>query len=606
MLVPHKYRHASHTTTYTMTLTFVYIFHLGLLYNTNIHEHHGCTSHIQISPTLLPDTYTYTNSYTHLLGSLGMSPGRLGPKYSSQNIKPGSYRGLMLLLLLCGDTGALTNPGPRAPKYPCQLCRHAVKWGQRAIQCDRCCEASIHKGWYHVSCVGGFTAAYDGLVGQSLSWICWECGAPNYSSSLSRSPIPNYNRFSSLDPDLSPPPQPPTPTSSLGRTDVRDRQLGARPRRDPNDNSSPTYYRRQDTTAPDSSSFTRPRHPTQSTPNHPANRLQSLSITPITIPDHISTPTSLTNPTRDDSLNIRESSDLRLIILNFRSIINKRAAFHHTLSTYDPDIVIGTETWLTPDIHDSEVFPTDSPYNMTLHRKDRQDGNHGGVLIATKPGLVATPANELNVNSEIIWIKLQIQGCRSLFVGSFYRPPNSNVEYLQTLDESLSKIDPSKNIWLAGDFNLPDINWTAQAPLDNPIHGSDIILPDTDRKTLHENFIDIINTHSLTQTVLEPTRTQASVRRNNPNIRHCITSNTLDLFLTNNISLITRTRVLPGLSDHEMVLIDANIRPQIQKQLPRNIYLYNRADMDAITQDLADFRDDFLNNDPMTNSVEVN
>ncbi|KAK3870887.1 hypothetical protein Pcinc_023913 [Petrolisthes cinctipes] len=242
---------------------------------------------------------------------------------------------------------------------------------------------------------------------------------------------------------------------------------------------------------------------------------------------------------------------------------------------------------------------------MTLHRKDRIDDKHGGVLIATKPGLVATPATELNADSEIIWTKIQIQGCRTLIIGSFYRPPNSNLEYLQTLDDCLSKIDPSKNIWLAGDFNLPDINWTAQATLDNPTHEGDLLLQ-TDRKLLHENFIDIINTHSLTQTVLEPTRTQVSVERHNPNIRHGVTSNILDLFLTNNISLITRIRVLPGLSDHEMVLIDANIKPTTRKQLPRTIYMYNRADMDGITQDLVEFCDSFLDSDPMASSVETN
>ena len=274
--------------------------------------------------------------------------------------------------------------------------------------------------------------------------------------------------------------------------------------------------------------------------------------------------------------------------------------------TYDPDIIIGTETWLKPDIQDSEVFPADSSYKMTMYRKDRQDGDHGGVLIATKPGLVVTPADELSADAEIIWIKAQIQGCRTLYIGSFYRPPNSNIDYLQSLDESLSKIDPSKNIWLAGDFNLPDIDWTAHATNDNPTHEGDIILPNTDRRTLHENLINIINTYSLTQTVLEPTRTQISVTRNNPNIRHGVTSNILDLFLTNNTSFITRTRVVPGLSDHEMVLIDADIRPTTQKQPPRKIYMYNRADMGAISRDLIDFRDTFLDSDPMTNTVETN
>lgn len=572
---------------------FLFLFNLRVHYNTNTHEHNDC-NHVYISHSLLPDTYLYRNTYTHLLSSLCGTPCRSGILAN----RPGGFRGLMLLLLLCGDTGALTNPGPRAPRYPCQLCRRAVRWGQRAIQCDRCCEASVHTGWYHVSCVGDFTAAFDGLVGRSLSWICWDCGAPNYSSSLIHSPIHTQNRFSFLDTDPSPLPQ---LLQSYTTPPSLDRRQTSR---HDTDNSSLTQNRQRHITTPDVSTSPIPRYPTHSTPNHSISRShsqsQSLSITPITASDH-----SYLSTAHDNSL-VKQLSNIRLLIINFRSIIHKRAAFHHTLQTYDPDIVIGTETWLTPDIHDSEIFPADSSFNMTIHRKDREDGNHGGVLIATKPGLVATPASELDANSELIWTKIQIQGCRSLFVGAFYRPPSSNVEYLQTLDESLSKIDPSKNIWLAGDFNLPDVNWTAQATLDNPIHESNIILPDTDRKTLHENFIDIINNHSLTQTVLEPTRTQISVRRNNQNIRHNVTSNILDLFLTNNISLITRTRVLPGLSDHEMVLIDANIKPQIQKQLPRNIYLYNRADMNSITHDLADFRDTFLSSDPTANSVNTN
>ena len=63
---------------------------------------------------------------------------------------------------------------------------------------------------------------------------------------------------------------------------------------------------------------------------------------------------------------------------------------------------------------------------MTLYRKDRTTDNHGGVMIATKPGLVVTPANELNADCEIVWIKKEIQGCRKLYIGSFeFRIPAS-------------------------------------------------------------------------------------------------------------------------------------------------------------------------------------
>jgi hypothetical protein len=40
----------------------------------------------------------------------------------------------MLLLLL---SGIEPNPGPRPPKYPCGICKKAVKnMGQRALACD--------------------------------------------------------------------------------------------------------------------------------------------------------------------------------------------------------------------------------------------------------------------------------------------------------------------------------------------------------------------------------------------------------------------------------------------------------------------------------------
>ena len=48
---------------------------------------------------------------------------------------------------------------------------------------------------------------------------------------------------------------------------------------------------------------------------------------------------------------------LKIININFRSIVNKVQEFYCLLDTENPDIVIGTESWLTPDISSSEVFP---------------------------------------------------------------------------------------------------------------------------------------------------------------------------------------------------------------------------------------------------------
>lgn len=52
---------------------------------------------------------------------------------------------------------------------------------------------------------------------------------------------------------------------------------------------------------------------------------------------------------------------------------------------------------------------------------------------------------------------------RSAFVGAFYRPPTSNKAYVENLRASLEKIPVQNNVWLLGDFNLPDIEWYFQS-----------------------------------------------------------------------------------------------------------------------------------------------
>ena len=56
--------------------------------------------------------------------------------------------------------------------------------------------------------------------------------------------------------------------------------------------------------------------------------------------------------------------------------------------------------------------------------------------------------------------------------------------------------------------------------------------------------------------------------------------NTLDLFLTNKPSTIYRTEVCPGISDHDLVYIDATTKPVKIKTAPREAFLYKKADYD--------------------------
>ena len=89
--------------------------------------------------------------------------------------------------------------------------------------------------------------------------------------------------------------------------------------------------------------------------------------------------------------------DINFVVVNCRSVKNKRAEVEHIFQ--DADVVIGTESWLTEDISDSEVFPP----GYKIYRRDRSDRTGGGVFLAVKSHLPST-AHEITDNEiESIW-----------------------------------------------------------------------------------------------------------------------------------------------------------------------------------------------------------
>ena len=80
--------------------------------------------------------------------------------------------------------------------------------------------------------------------------------------------------------------------------------------------------------------------------------------------------------------------------------------------------------------------------------------------------------------------------------------------------------------------------------------------------------------HPLVQMQKQPTRNE----------------NNLDLFLTNNESLVKSTSIIPGISDHEIVVIDSIIRPKIAKVVKRKIYKWYSVDWIEINENLSQFK----------------
>ena len=85
----------------------------------------------------------------------------------------------------------------------------------------------------------------------------------------------------------------------------------------------------------------------------------------------------------------------------------------------------------------------------------------------------------------------------------------------------------------------------------------------------------------LDQVVEEPTRTTE------------YSSSILDLFFTNNRTLINTVKIIPGILDHDAVLIESSLRLIVCKKAPRKVHVYNKADFSSIRTKLQHFREEF-------------
>ena len=218
------------------------------------------------------------------------------------------------------------------------------------------------------------------------------------------------------------------------------------------------------------------------------------------------------------------NSDLNLSIavVNCRSIMANRASFTVFIENHHPNIVIGTESWLSPAVLNSEVFPP----KYQVFRKDRIDG-YGGVFLALECCFICSEI-PLNTSCEIVACKIEVCGA-SLIICAVYRPPNNDDVYLNEVCRVLYEIilnNPKLPIWIAGDFNLPNIDWENLS-----VNGYNYSLQ------LCNIILDFIADSGLTQIVNSPTRE----------------NNILDIFLTNRPSLINDCHTLSGISDHEIV-----------------------------------------------------
>jgi hypothetical protein len=119
-----------------------------------------------------------------------------------------------------------------------------------------------------------------------------------------------------------------------------------------------------------------------------------------------------------------EGKSLVLLQVNSRSIYNKALEFWNLVDMYNPDIIIGMESWLKEETGNTEIFWAD----FTTFRRDGQAG-----CICVKNNIACS---ELWFDNDFEIITVEVKGSDSKFVWEIvgiYRASNEDTGVIERL-----------------------------------------------------------------------------------------------------------------------------------------------------------------------------
>ena len=163
--------------------------------------------------------------------------------------------------------------------------------------------------------------------------------------------------------------------------------------------------------------------------------------------------------------------------MNTRSLLTRerRFTFANAINAHSYDIFCVSESWLTPDMKNSELFLP----NFTIFRAARQTRNgnsaHGGVLIGIKNSYhfeqVYIASTEDSLSSSYVCVSVSLRDCK-LLVCCVYKPPKDSPYRLSTdsVKHFLSTactLELFNHVLITGDWNLPKTDWSLYSSTDD-------------------------------------------------------------------------------------------------------------------------------------------
>ena len=260
-------------------------------------------------------------------------------------------------------------------------------------------------------------SSFNRLASSSRIWICAKCHSSNFShypfhySLLYLTVSNSFDPISALDSGYSIfSPDPSTPAFQ------------------------PKVYSTPTSTSPGSQAQN-----TFSTPSFDPPTFSSI-VTPDLVSSTIDTPTE--NSSDGSTVPYSESTvprkdNWRTLVINANSIANKKAELAAIDEYCDPDLMLISETKLSPDILNGEFVLEGY---MGRFRKDRKRGA-GGVMIISKDCYKIVDADITVQNeNESVWAIITLKDLSKLVVGSYYRPPDRGIQPLLDLEIELAQI----------------------------------------------------------------------------------------------------------------------------------------------------------------------
>lgn len=150
---------------------------------------------------------------------------------------------------------------------------------------------------------------------------------------------------------------------------------------------------------------------------------------------------------------------------NVRGLRSKTHTIYNSIAENDYDLICLSETWLAPDILDSEIVN----YKYIVYRNDRNfdltGATRGGGVLISVNSLFHTSLLDLDFilalipSINLVGIKLIISRV-TYYIINVYIPPNSPLDVYDSLFEAICSLqyllNGDSNVLILGDFNIPD------------------------------------------------------------------------------------------------------------------------------------------------------